>query len=186
MIVTKKQSQSDVIELIKKGFNLFGENKVQEMHKKFFSLKKIYNFKIHLIGPLQTNKVKLSLSIADGIQSIDRVKLVDEILKHLNNQSVTKEFFIQINIGKEIQKSGILPDNVPSFYEYCLKKNLPISGLMCIPPNVYDPSDYFKDMIHIRDKLNKKLKLSMGMSNDYSYALNNQSNILRIGSLIFA
>jgi uncharacterized pyridoxal phosphate-containing UPF0001 family protein len=112
--------------------------------------------------------------------------LVDEIVKYLNNQSVTKEFFIQVNIGKEIQKSGILPDNAPSLYEYCLKKNLPISGLMCIPPNIIDPSDYFSEMSHIRDRLNKNLKLSMGMSNDYSYALNNQSNIVRIGSLIFA
>lgn len=185
MIVTKNQSQNDVIELINRGYSLFGENKVQEMNEKFLSLKEIYNLKIHLIGPLQTNKVKLVLKIADAIQSIDRLKLVDEVIKYRNRESVTKEFFIQVNIGKEPQKSGIMPHNLKELYEYCMKNALPISGLMCIPPNMENPSNFFEEMVFIRNSINKNLKLSMGMSNDYKFALQNQTNIIRIGSFIF-
>ena len=185
MIVTKNQSQNDVIELINRGYSLFGENKVQEMNEKFLSLKKIYNLKIHLIGPLQTNKVKLVLKIADAIQSIDRLKLVDEVIKYRNRESATKEFFIQVNIGKEPQKSGIMPHNLKELYEYCMKNALPISGLMCIPPNMENPSNFFEEMVFIRNSINKNLKLSMGMSNDYKFALQNQTNIIRIGSFIF-
>jgi len=185
MIVTKNQSKNDIIELINRGYILFGENKVQEMNEKFLSLKKIYNLKIHLIGPLQTNKVKLVLKIADAIQSIDRLKLVDEVIKCRNRESATKEFFLQVNIGKEPQKSGVMPHNLKELYEYCMKNELPISGLMCIPPNIENPSNFFEEMVFIRNSINKNLKLSMGMSNDYKFALQNQTNIVRIGSFIF-
>lgn len=185
MIVTKKQSQTDVRELIDNGYNFFGENKVQEMYEKFSSLRKNYNFKVHLIGPLQSNKVKLTLKVADAIQSIDRTNLVDQIIKYWNSESITKEFLIQVNIGKESQKSGVMPDQINLLYDYCKIKGLPIHGLMCIPPNIENPSKYFSKMVDIRDSLNKNLKLSMGMSNDYNFAIQNGANIIRIGSLIF-
>tara|TARA_B100000989_G_scaffold256179_1_gene205260 strand:+ start:6266 stop:6895 length:630 start_codon:yes stop_codon:yes gene_type:complete len=185
MIVSKQRSQEDVVELIANGFRLFGENRVQEMEEKFLSLKKSFNFSLHLIGPLQSNKVKQVLKIADTIQSIDRKKIVDEILKHLNDDSVTKNFYIQINVGREAQKSGVMPEKAKGFYTYCIENNLPISGLMCIPPNIEDPSPYFKEMISLRDQINQNLKLSMGMSGDYLLALKNKSNIIRVGSLLF-
>ena len=185
MIVSKQRSQEDVVELIENGFRLFGENRVQEMEEKFLSLKKSFNISLHLIGPLQSNKVKQVLKIADTIQSIDRKKIVDEILKHLNDDSVTKNFYIQINVGRETQKSGVMPEKAKSFYTYCIENKLPISGLMCIPPNIKDPSPYFKEMISLRDQINQNLKLSMGMSGDYLLALKNKSNIIRVGSLLF-
>ena len=185
MIVTKNRKQEDIIDLIEKGYNFFGENKVQEMAGKFSSLKLKYNLNVHLIGPLQSNKVKLALTIADTIQSLDRIKLVDEIKKYWNSKSVTKDFFIQVNIGEEQQKSGVNPSEVKTFYRYCINQGLIISGLMCIPPNVKDPTKYFHSMLNIRNKIDENLKLSMGMSNDYILALKNQSNIIRVGSLIF-
>ena len=185
MIVTKNQSQEVVHELISSGYKLFGENRVQEIEKKYLYLRKVFKFELHLIGPLQTNKVRQALQIVDTIQSIDRKKIVEEILKYWSSASRTKNFFIQINIGNEPQKSGISPEESLSFYKYCLEKKLPISGLMCIPPNETDPSVYFKEMVSIKNKLNINLKLSMGMSNDYLLALEHKSNIIRIGSLIF-
>ena len=185
MIVTKNQKQEDIIDLIENGYSFFGENKVQEMAAKFSSLKPNYNFTVHLIGPLQSNKVKLALTIADTIQSLDRIKLVNEIKKYWNAKSVTKDFYIQVNIGEEQQKSGVNPNEVKTFYQYCIKQGLTISGLMCIPPNVKDPTKYFHRMLNIRNEINPKLKLSMGMSNDYILALKNQSNMIRVGSLIF-
>ena len=140
-----------------------------------------------MIGPLQSNKVKNALKIFDVIQSIDRFSLVDEISKQKNKlpSAKTKNFFIQVNIGEEVQKSGVQKKDLKDLYDYSVSKNLEICGLMCIPPNIIDPSNYFKEMIKLRDSINKDLKLSMGMSNDYKIALNFQSDIIRIGSLIF-
>ena len=172
-------------DLIESGFSLFGENRIQEVESKMQPLRKKFNFELHLIGSLQTNKAKQALQLFDAIQSLDRVKLVDEIIKYLNTSSLTKKFYIQINIGKENQKSGVMPERVFEFYDYCQSKSLPITGLMCLPPKEKDPTNFFKEMIIIRDKINKKLKLSMGMSSDYIYALKNQTNQIRIGSLLF-
>ena len=142
---------------------------------------------LHLIGPLQTNKVKDALFLFDTIQSIDREKLVDEISKFIvNNISIkTKSFYIQINIGAEVQKSGIEKSQCINFYEYALNKNLNIEGLMCIQPNTKFVNEYFLEMNEIRKKINPNLKLSMGMSNDYQIALEHHSNLIRVGSLIF-
>ena len=121
------------------------------------------------------------------IQTIDRPKLVDEIAKQLNNLSIvkTKDFYIQVNIGDEKQKSGIHKKYLIDLYNYSIDRKINIVGLMCIPPNISDTSESFKEMIELRDKTNKDLKLSMGMSNDYKIALNFQTNIIRVGSLIF-
>ena len=187
MIVTKNQSSQDIEELISQGFELFGENRVQEAKLKYQFINSFNSIELHLIGPLQTNKVKIALKIFDVIQTIDRISLVDEIAKQLVKLSPikTKKFYIQVNIGDEEQKSGVSKKNLQDLYNYSINSKLDIHGLMCIPPNTQDPSSYFKEMIELRDNINKKLKLSMGMSNDYKVALNFKSNIIRIGSLIF-
>ena len=187
LIVTKNQSVDDIKELINSGFRLFGENRVQEAKLKFSSLNNFEEINLHLIGPLQTNKVKEALMLFDTIESIDRKKLVDEIFKVTNKalKIKTNNYYIQINIGSEDQKFGVDKSEVFELYEYAISKYLNIEGLMCIPPNTSSPEKYFKEMNLIRDDLDKSLKLSMGMSNDYLSALKNNSDIVRIGSLIF-
>ena len=187
LIVTKNQSLDDIQELFNSGYRMFGENRVQEAKSKYSSLNNFEDINLHLIGPLQTNKVKEALMLFDTIESIDRKKLVDEIFKVTNKSPKikTKNFYIQINIGSEDQKFGVDKSEVFGLYEYAISKNLNIEGLMCIPPNTSSPEKYFKEMNLIRDDLDKSLKLSMGMSNDYLSALKNNSNIVRIGSLIF-
>ena len=169
------------------GANLFGENRVQEAKSKFTSeLYEKYNYELHLIGPLQSNKTEDALKIFDTIQTIDRLKLVDTISKLKNKiQLKTKSFYIQINIGEEEQKSGISLNELNNLYDYSLEKNLNIVGLMCIPPLNSDAIFYFNKMRDIKDKLNNKLLLSMGMSGDYETALKCGSNMIRIGSKIF-
>ena len=181
------QSQEDICQLIKKGYKTFGENRVQEAKKKYFNLFSQFKFNLHLIGPLQTNKVKEALTLFDTIQTIDRKKLIDEIIKASSKIKIvkTKNYYIQINIGSENQKSGIEKNLTKDFYEYMLSNNLNISGLMCIPPNTDDPSEFFQEMDEIRSSINPNLKLSMGMSNDYKFALKKNSNLIRIGSMIF-
>ncbi len=187
MIVTKNRSEQDINELIKQGFKLFGENKVQEAQLKYQSINSFEMCELHLIGPLQSNKVKNAMKIFDVIQSIDRFSLVDEIAKQSKKLTTikTKNFFIQVNIGDEDQKSGVHKKDLKDLYNYSISKNLVVKGLMCIPPNIVDPSDYFKEMVNLRDNINENLKLSMGMSNDYEIALKLQSDIIRVGSLIF-
>lgn len=187
LIVSKNQSLDDVKTLIDKGYKIFGENKVQEAKKKFQELDNLFKINLHLIGPLQTNKVKEALHLFNTIQSVDREKLVDEISKFINKKDEikTKSFYIQINIGSEDQKSGIDKSEFKDFYHYALAKDLNIEGLMCIPPNDTNANEYFREMNEIRKKSNPTLKLSMGMSNDYQIALEHQTNLIRIGSLIF-
>ena len=186
MIVTKNQSMQDIQTLISNNFNLFGENRVQEAKLKYENLSERKSLNLHMIGPLQTNKVKLALKTFDTIQTIDRISLVDEVSKILlKSISRTKEYYIQVNIGSENQKSGIPIKDLLNLYHYSLEKKLNIVGLMCIPPNIEDPSKYFQKLINIRDEVDKNLKLSMGMSNDYKHALKLNSNIIRVGSLIF-
>ena len=187
LIVTKNQSLNDISDLINKGFKIFGENRVQEAKKKYQALCETKKINLHLIGPLQTNKVKDALFLFDTIQSIDREKLVDEISKFIiKGISIkTKSFYIQINIGAEVQKSGIEKSQCINFYQYAIDRNLNIEGLMCIPPNSKSVNEYFSEMNEIRKKINPNLKLSMGMSNDYQIALDHYSNLIRVGSLIF-
>ncbi len=187
LIVTKNQEEIDIDKLINKGYENFGENRVQDAYAKYS--KKIINdknIKLHLIGPLQTNKVKVALNLFDTIQTLDREKLVDEIVKEKKkNKTITNNFYIQINIGKEKQKNGIDESQIEKFYEYCLSSKLNIIGFMCIPPNDENTQSYFSRMILIRDQIKPSLKLSMGMSNDYLIALKFKTNLIRIGSKIF-
>ncbi len=187
LVVSKNRSREDIERLMIDGANLFGENRVQEAKSKFTSeLYEKYNYELHLIGPLQSNKTEDALKIFDTIQTIDRRKLVDTISKLKNKiQFKTKSFYIQINIGEEEQKSGIKLKELNNLYNYSLEKNLNIVGLMCIPPLNSDVNFYFNKMLETKDKLNNKLLLSMGMSNDYETALKCGSNMIRIGSKIF-
>ena len=187
LIVTKNQKINEIKELILKGYKLFGENRVQEALNKYSDLENKDDIELHLIGPLQTNKVKAALKFFDIIQSIDRLSLVDEITKKIKNLNTikTRGFYIQVNIGEESQKSGVLKKDLRDLLDYCQKQKLNIIGLMCIPPNILDPSNYFHEMCKIRNEIDKSLKLSMGMSNDYNIALKFGSNNIRIGSKIF-
>ena len=186
MIVTKTRSIEDISELIKLGYRNFAENRVQEAYKKYTNIKSDHKINLSLIGPLQSNKVKQALTLFDTIQSIDRNKIVDEIKK--NDAIVTneKKFYIQINIGEEPQKSGVLPKNFNDLYQYCLSNHLVISGIMCIPPFDKDPRFFFDKMLKIKEKSNNNFALSMGMSSDYKIALDYKTDEIRIGSLIFS
>ena len=190
LIVTKNQSQKDIFDLLNMGYLSFGENRVQEAVSKYTNelRNNFKNLKLHLIGPLQSNKTKIALETFDTIQSIDRKKIVDTISDILDNESEVraKDFFIQVNIGKEKQKSGIDPEDTIDFYQYCQKKNLNIKGLMCIPPNDLQPEKYFLELKILREKIDSNLLLSMGMSQDYDIALKFDSNIIRVGSKIFS
>jgi PLP dependent protein len=187
MIVSKNRPVESVRDALDEGALLFGENKVQEADLKFEGLRKEFpNIELHLIGPLQTNKVKQALKTFDVIQSVDREKLVKEISKNLSGLARTKSFYIQVNIGEEGQKSGINPNMAKSFYDYALEQGLNIVGLMCIPPNNEDPNFFFDKMVALRNNINTDLLLSMGMSSDYIFALKNSTNLVRIGSNFFS
>lgn len=185
LVVTKKRDVENIRYLMKLGQTLFGENKVQEAELKFDDLRKYFDFELHFIGPLQSNKVKKALQIFDVIQSIDRFKIIDEILRHKDSNSRTKEFYIQVNIGSEQQKSGVSPEKLNDLYKYCINNRLFIKGIMCIPPASHDPNVFFKEMLNLRNKIDKDLLLSMGMSDDYEIALKHETNLIRIGSLLF-
>ena len=186
LIVTKKQLNADILELIDLGYKYFAENKVQEAMIKYLPILDKFEIKLDMIGPLQTNKVKDALQLFDGIHSIDRKKVIDEIILQKNKKKIkTEQFFIQVNIGEEKQKSGVLPNELDYLYEYSINQNLEIYGLMCIPPNDNNSDKYFEQMVKLKNKINKNLKLSMGMSNDYQQALVSGSDLIRIGSLIF-
>jgi len=187
MVVSKNRPESMIREAIQEGALLFGENKVQEAEKKFDELRKDFNdIELHLIGPLQTNKVKQAMKIFDVIQSVDREKLVKEISKNHSELLRTQKFYLQINIGKEDQKSGVLPVQTKTLYDYAVEQGLNIVGFMCIPPNDKEPDTYFHQMIELKNSINPNLLLSMGMSGDYQSALKHQTNCIRIGSLFFS
>ena len=171
--------------LIDYGHIHYGENKVQEAQEKWTLVKENYkNIKLHLIGRLQSNKVKLALKLFDYIHSLDSKKLADKISYQLKEQNLNTKFFIQVNIGDEDQKSGIPKNEILDFYNYCKSINLNILGLMCIPPIDKDSKYYFKEMNILNKKLDLK-ELSMGMSSDYLNAIENNSTYIRVGSSIF-
>ena len=163
-IIKKKQSYINIINIELLNNILNSEKMYLEAEKKF-SIIGNKNVVIHLIGPLQSNKVKTALKLFSTIQTIDRPKLVSEISKHLNSdidhQIVTRDFYIQVNIGKENQKSGVLPNDLPELYDFAIHNKLKITGLMCIPPFDRNPSIYFEAMNVLKNSLNKNLKLSI-------------------------
>ena len=163
----------------------FGENKVQEALEKWTEIKeKNRSIKLHLIGKLQTNKVKFCLPLFDFIHSLDNIKLADKIANEQIKKNFKPKLFIQVNIGEEDQKNGVVLSQFETFYKKIENFELDIVGLMCIPPFVDDTEIYFKKMVEIRNKTNFK-ELSMGMSNDYLLAAKNSATYVRIGSKIF-
>ena len=184
--VSKTFSLDHIRPLLEYGHNHFGENKVQEASAKWSELKKTNpNLKLHMIGKLQSNKAKDAVKIFDYIHSLDNKKLADSLAKHQRNLNKDIQYFIQVNIGNEIQKSGIPVSELDPFYNYCTNEiNLKIIGLMIIPPNDNNPAKYFKSL----NELNKSLALndlSMGMSSDYLDAIKHEATFVRIGSSIF-
>ena len=186
IIAVSKTFKIDHIKpLIEHGHLDFGENKVQEAIEKWSEIKKVKkDLKLHLIGRLQTNKVKTAIQIFDYIHSVDSKKLADRISKYQNQLNVKTKLFIQVNVGNEDQKSGISKSNVIELYNYCKKIDLNVVGLMCIPPFGEDTEKYFKEMKNLNDEIGLS-ELSMGMSSDYINAAENGSTYLRIGSNIF-
>ena len=175
----------EIIPLIDHGHIHYGENKVQEALDKWSDIKiKNINIKLHLIGRLQTNKVKSALRIFDFIHSLDSEKLANKISEEQSKQGKRPKIFIQVNIGNENQKSGINKEELIDFHKFCESLNLDVIGTMCIPPNDENVKNYFSEMKKINEKLNFK-DLSMGMSGDYIEAIKNNATYVRIGSKIF-
>ena len=184
--VSKTFSISHIQPLIDFGHNHFGENKVQEASAKWTEIKNVTKgLKLHMIGKLQSNKAKEAVKTFDYIHSLDSQKLADILAKTQNDCNKNLKYFIQVNIGNEMQKSGIPVSELDPFYNYCSKeKKLDILGLMVIPPNDKDNKKYFKSLSELNNSLALN-DLSMGMSADYMDAINFGSTYVRIGSLIF-
>ena len=183
--VSKTFPIENVLPLIEHGHLHYGENKVQEALEKWTDIKnENHNIQLHLIGRLQTNKVKFALKIFDYIHSLDSEKLAAKISEEQIKQEKRPKLFIQVNIGNEDQKSGINKDNLANFYNYCKKLNLDIVGTMCIPPNDVNTEKYFSEMNRLNQELNFE-ELSMGMSGDYLEAIKNNATYVRVGSKIF-
>ena len=183
--VSKTFSIEHVLPLIEHGHFHFGENKVQEALEKWNEIKsQNSNIKLHLIGKLQTNKVKFALKIFDYIHSLDSEKLAIKIAEEQTKQEKKPKIFLQVNIGNEDQKSGINKEKLHNFYKFCKNLKLDIIGTMCIPPNDENTENYFYEMNIINKELNFE-DLSMGMSGDFLNAIKNNATYVRIGSKIF-
>jgi len=183
--ISKTFKINNILPLIEHGHRDFGENKVQEALEKWTELKnKNKNIKLHMVGKLQTNKVKFVLPLFDFIHSLDSLKLAKKISEEQKKHKNKPKIFIQINIGNEPQKSGIDKIKLAEFYNECINLDLDIVGTMCLPPIDNDPDTYFLEMKEITKILNLK-EMSMGMSEDYLKAIEHSSTYLRIGSKIF-
>ncbi len=183
--VSKTFDISHISHLIDFGHLHFGENKVQETLEKWTKVKENnHEIKLHMVGKLQTNKVKYAMKIFDYIHSVDSIKLINKIAEEQIKSNKSIKLFIQVNLAGENQKSGINKNEIGKLIDLCKDQNLKVIGLMCLPPFNEDPKMYFSEL---RD-LNKEFKLpelSMGMSNDYLKAIEYKSSFLRIGSKIF-
>ena len=183
--VSKTFPISHIIPLIESGHTHFGENKIQEAVEKWSIIKKQNNsIKLHMIGKLQTNKVKHAIKIFDFIHSVDNEKLAKKISEEQNKIDPKPKIFIQVNIGNEVQKTGINLKNFLNFFNYCLSLDLNVIGTMCIPPLGEASTIFFSKMLKLNIK-NNLTELSMGMSSDYLEALKFKATFLRIGSKIF-
>ena len=183
--VSKTFQMKDIIPLINYGHIHFGENKIQEALEKWMDVKNDFkNIKLHMIGKLQSNKVKFAVKLFDYIHSVDNLKLAKKISEEQKKLNKNIKIFIQINIGNETQKSGVDKNKVNEFALSCKKLGLNVIGTMCLPPNDDQTDIYFSKMLEINKILGFK-EISMGMSNDYLNAINFQATYLRIGSKIF-
>jgi len=184
--VSKTFPISEINPLIENGHLHFGENKVQEAVDKWTDIKKLnQNLKLHMIGKLQSNKVKYVVPLFDYIHSLDNIKLAEKIASEQIKKNKNLKIFIQVNIGNESQKSGINISELKNFYEKCTQElKLNIIGLMCLPPQYGSVKNYFNEMVELKKTLNIE-DLSMGMSEDYLEAVGCGATYIRIGSKIF-
>jgi pyridoxal phosphate enzyme (YggS family) len=187
LVVSKKQSPESLIPLLQAGQRLFGENRVQDTAAKWPLLRESFpDCQLHLIGHLQTNKVAQALTLFDAIHSLDRPKLAESLAHH--RQLFRPHFYLllQVNLAGEVQKGGISPSELTPFIDFCIHTlNLPVQGLMTLPPQDKDPEPYFKELKTLADRYHFS-KISMGMSADYRQAIACGSTIVRIGTALFA
>ena len=187
LAASKTQSAAAIEDAIASGITVFGENRVQEAKDKWPEIKnRHHHIRLHLIGALQTNKTKLALTLFDVIQTLDRPELAKEIarLRDLGTSIADKKFYIQVNTGEEPQKAGVAPKQADEFIAYCKQLDLPVIGLMCVPPADQPPAPHFALLRDIAIK-NKLPELSMGMSDDYEIAVRMGSSCVRIGTALF-
>ena len=185
IVVCKTFSMDKILPLIESGHVHFGENKVQEAELKWKEVKQRHsNIKLHMVGKLQTNKVKSAIKIFDYIHSVDNYKLAEKVVKYERELNKKVKIFVQVNIGEESQKNGISPKNVNQFVNYCKDSlSLNVIGLMCLPPINENPEKYFLSLNQLRNEVDL-CHLSIGMSDDYQIATKCGSTFLRIGSKI--
>jgi pyridoxal phosphate enzyme (YggS family) len=185
LAVSKVQPNERILSVLEQGHKIFGENKVQEAQGKWPTFRENFsNLKIHLIGPLQSNKVKQAVALFDAIHTVDRLKLAHKLSNEVQTQGKAPEMFIQINTGEEKQKSGIIPSEADQFISDCFSLDLPIKGLMVIPPINEEPSLHFGLLKKIAHR-NGLTGLSMGMSSDFESAIAMGATHIRVGSAIF-
>ena len=186
MAVSKTKPITDLMEAYNAGQRVFGENKIQEAKNKWSKIKdSIKAINLHMIGKLQSNKAKEAINLFEYIHSVDSPKLASLLSKFENSLNKKRKYFIQVNIGREKQKSGIAIDQLDSFYTHCTKElNLKVIGLMTIPPNDGNEIVYFKNLMELNDSLGLH-EISMGMSADYMEAIRYKATFVRIGSAIF-
>ncbi|HKD47465.1 MAG TPA: YggS family pyridoxal phosphate-dependent enzyme [Rhizomicrobium sp.] len=183
--VSKTITEADIQEALQAGQRLFGENRVQEALAKFPSLKQEFpDLELHLIGPLQTNKVKDAAILFDVLQTLDRAKLADTIAAERDKSGRCPRLFIQVNTGEEQQKAGVMPKDAESLIAYARKLELPVTGLMCIPPLEDEAAPHFAFLAKLA-KENALSELSMGMSGDFETAIRFGATYVRVGSAIF-
>ncbi len=184
--VSKTFAAEDIEPVLKLGHRVFGENRVQEAHGKWPALKQTHaDTRLHLIGPLQTNKAREAVALFDTIETLDREKLARILAKEVQAAGSSPELFVQVNTGNEPQKAGILPDEADAFLKLCsVTYDLSVTGMMCIPPFDEDPVPHFAMLADIT-KRNGLAKLSMGMSGDFETAIECGATHVRVGSAIF-
>ena len=183
--VSKVQPNERVKAVLESGHRVFGENRIQEAQSKWPDFKKQYNdVELHIIGPLQTNKARAAMELADSIHTVDRPKLSKTIARIAQEIGKCPELFVQVNTGEEEQKSGVLPGDTEAFVKECLDMDLPIKGLMCIPPIDEEASLHFALLRNISEDCGLKY-LSMGMSGDFEKAISFGATHIRVGSAIF-
>jgi len=184
--VSKTRTCDAIMPILEQGHRIYGENKVQEAAGKWPELRALYpDAKLHLIGPLQSNKVRQAIQLFDVIETVDRPKLARAIARICGQENISCKCYIQINVGREAQKAGIDPDHADDFIALCRDElKLVILGLMCIPPVGEDPGPYFSLLREIADR-NGLDKLSMGMSRDYPVAIQYGATSVRVGTAIF-
>jgi hypothetical protein len=183
--VSKVQPIDRVVAVLDAGHRVFGENYVQEAQAKWPDLRARFGaVQVHMIGPLQTNKAKVAVELFDAIHTLDRLSLAEKLAKLAQTRGTSPDLFVQVNTGAEPQKAGILPDDADGFVAQCRAFDLPVRGLMCIPPEDQDPVPHFTQLAAMAAR-NGLTGLSMGMSSDFEAAIAHGATHIRVGSAIF-